>query len=301
MLAIRSVAVGLVCAGVLTAGCLGSPDTEPTDAAPIGSAELPARREVAPIGVNGLKPSDFWATDNRAALRALGGAALVAAGDVLVATPLLATAGGRSVLDHLVRCALPLDGVVYDPGGEAFYGEFGFAPAWTGRALNTSEQRWVSACMFQHLNGSGEHVDILLDGRHAALEFPRDEAPFTEFVVQDATTYGNAFLPGAIVGFTCINPDLAAALSAPSLSCPLDLNLLVLERSCGVLPTCGMAFVGPCDLVCTKDAAGDQTCHTLPLLGSLLAPLLGSAYPETIRTELRDSDVLPLYPGCGLL
>ncbi|KYF74166.1 hypothetical protein BE15_19455 [Sorangium cellulosum] len=296
MLSIRSVAVGLVGACVLTAGCLG-----PSDTAPVGSAELRARREVVPIGLNGLKPGDFWNATNRAALRALGGAALVAAGDAVVATPLLATAGGRSVLDHLVRCALPLDGVVYDPGGEAFYGEFGFAPEWTGRALNTSEQRWVSACMFQHLNGSGEHVDILLDGRHPSLDFSRDEEPFAEFIVEDATTYGNAFLSGAIVGFTCINPDLAGALSALSLSCPLDLNLLVLERSCGLLPTCGMAFVGVCDLACTKDAAGDQTCHTLPLLGPLLSPLLGSAYPETIRTELRASDVLPLYSGCGLL
>ncbi|WP_437775017.1 hypothetical protein [Sorangium sp. So ce1097] len=259
------------------------------------------RRGVAPIGLNGLSPRDFWATDNRAALRALGAARLVAAGDVLVATPLLATAGGRSVLDHLVRCALPFNQLVYAPDGEAFYGEFGFAPAWTGRALSPSEQRWVSACMFQHLNGSGEHVDILLDGRHPALEFPRDAEPFSEFVVEDATTYGNAFLPGAIVGFTCINPNLTAALSALSLSCPLDLGLLVLERSCGVLPTCGMAFVGPCNLVCSKDAAGDQTCHTLPLVGPLLAPLLGPAYTETIRTELRDSDILPLYPGCGLL
>lgn len=299
MVSSRSVAVGLiglVGACVLTAGCVG-----PSDTAPVETAELSMRRGVAPIGANGLKPGDFWATENRAALRALGGAPLVAAGDVLVATPLLGTAGGRSVLDHLVRCALPLDHVVYATDGEAFYGEFGFAPAWTGRALDTSEQRWVSACMFQHLNGSGQHVDILLDGRHPALEFSRDEEPFSEFVVKDATTYGNAFLPGAVVGFTCSNPDLASALSALSSTCPLDLGLLVLERSCGVLPTCGMVFVGPCDLVCSKDAAGHQTCHTLPLVGPLLAPLLGPAYSETIRTELRDSDILPLYPGCGLL
>ncbi|KYF55128.1 hypothetical protein BE08_38990 [Sorangium cellulosum] len=296
MLSTRSVAVGLAGMWLLTAGCVG-----PSDTAPVETAELSMQRGVAPIGANGLKPSDFWATENRAALRALGGAALVAAGDALVPTPLLATAGGRSVLDYLVRCALPSDGVAYAPDGEAYHGEFGFAPAWTGRALDTSEQRWVSACMFQHLNGSGEHVDILLDGRHPALEFPPDASPFSEFTVEDATTYGNAFLPGAVVGFTCSNPDLAAALSPLSSSCPLDLDLLVLERSCGVLPTCGMAFVGPCDLVCSKDAAGDQTCHTLPLVGPLLAPLLGPAYSETIRTELRDSDLLPLYPGCGLL
>ncbi|HTN92570.1 MAG TPA: hypothetical protein VL242_53245 [Sorangium sp.] len=296
MLSIRSVAVGLVGAGVFTAGCVAAPDAEPVE-----TAELPMRRHVVPIGANGLKPGDFWAPANRAAFQALGGAALAGADGVLVATSLLATAGGKSVLDYTVRCALYADQVVRAPNGDKYYGAFGFAPEWTERELNTSEQRWVSACVFQHLNGSGEHVDILLEGRHAALECSPDEEAIADFVVQDATMYGNAFLPGPIAGYACIDAGLSPALSSLSSSCPLDINLLPLKRLCGHVPTCGVAFLGLCDLVCARDAAGDSTCHTLPLVGPLLGPLLGPSYTETIRTELRDSDLLPLYGSCGLL
>ncbi|XYH93919.1 hypothetical protein ACMHYB_39640 [Sorangium sp. So ce1128] len=297
MLSIRSVAVGLLGVGVFTAGCVAPPP----DAASVETAEMPIRRTVVPIGANGLNPGDFWAPANRAAFQALGGAALARSDGVLVATPLLTTAGGKSVLDYTVRCALSSDQVVRARNGDKYYGAFGFAPEWTGRALNTSEQRWVSACIFQHLNGSGEHVEILLEGKHAALECNLDEEPFVEFVVGDATMYGNAFLPGIIAGYACIDADLSAELSALTSSCPLDTSLLALERLCGHLPTCGIAFLGLCDLVCTRDTAGSSTCHTLPLLGPILGPLLGPSYSETIRTELRDTDLLALYGSCGLL
>ncbi|WP_437721002.1 hypothetical protein [Sorangium sp. So ce861] len=300
----RFVAVGVLGACVLTAGCIGPSDVEPAETAEAAEAPL-GRRTVAPIGANGLAPAHFWATENRAAFRALGGAALAGAGGVLAATPLLGTEGGRSVLDYTVRCALAEGQVVHAPNGDPYYGSFGFAPAWTGRALNLSEQRWVSACIFQHLNGSGAHVDILLRGGHPALACSPDDAPFLDFFVRDATMFGNAFLPGPIAGFACIDPDLTEELSRISLSCPLDLNLLELDRLCGHVPTCGIAFVGLCDLACTEDASGDKTCNTLPLLGPLLGPvlgpILGPSYAETIRTQLRDADLLPLYPGCGLL
>lgn len=294
----RFVAVVLGACG-LTAGCVGP---EESDIAPVETAEMPIRRRpVVPIGANGLDPAHFWAPENRAAFRELGGARLADADAVLVATPLLKTDGGKSVLDYTVSCALSSDQVVYGPGGEPFYGAFGFAPEWTGRALNSSEQRWVSACIFQHLNGSGEQVEILLQGGHPVLECPVDEEPFVDFSVRDATMYGNAFLSGAIAGFACIDPDLAGELSGLSLSCPLDLGLLELNRLCGHVPTCGIAFLGLCDLVCTEDVAGNKTCRTLPLLGSLLGSLLGPSFSETIQSELRDVDLLPLYPSCGLL
>ncbi|WP_437586004.1 hypothetical protein [Sorangium sp. So ce1000] len=300
MSSIRFIAVGFLGASVVATGC-----AVPSDEEPVETAEMPMRRPVAPIGANGLLPSDFWASANRTAFRALGQSALAGAGGVVVATPLLDTSGGKSVLDYTVRCALSSGQVVYGPNGRPFYGSFGFAPEWTERALTTSEQRWVSACIFQHLNGTGEHVEILLQGSHPALDCPLDEEPFADFVVHDATMYGNAFLPGTIAGYACIDPDLTGQLSSLSLSCPLDLRLLSLERLCGHVPTCGIAFLGLCDLTCVKDAAGNQTCDNIPLLlGSLLRPLLGSSfqrYSETIRTNVRDSDLLPLYNGCGLL
>lgn len=307
MLSTRFIAVGLLGAGVFTAGCAAPLDTDPVETAdtdPVETAELPIRRTAVPIGCNGLLPSDFWAPANRTAFQTLGRAALAGANKVVAPTALLGTSGGRSVLDYTVRCALSSEQVVYGPDGREFHGAFGFAPEWATRALTTSEQRWVSACIFQHLNGTGEHVDILLQGSHPALDGPLDEAPYSEFVVHDATMYGNAFLSGPIAGYACIDPDLSGELSALSLSCPLDLSLLSLERLCGHVPTCGIAFLGLCDLTCVKNVAGDQTCYPLPLLGAVLGPLLGpsvQSYSETIRSEVRDSDLLPLYNGCGLL
>ena len=304
MPSIRFIAVGLLGAGVFTAGCVASSDTEHdalSDTDPVETAELPIRRDAVPIGCNGLLPSDFWAPANRTALRALGQAALAGANNVVAPTALLGTTGGKSVLDYTVRCALSSDQVVYGPDGRPFYGQFGFAPEWTERRLTTSEQRWVSACIFQHLNGTGTHVEILLKGANEVLDCPLDEEPFSEFTVHDATMYGNAFLPGTIAGYACLNPDLPEQLSSLSLTCPLDLSLLDLTRYCGLGLPCGIAFLGLCDLTCVEDAAGNQTCHTLPLLGPILGPLLGPSFTETIRTDLRDRDLLSLYNGCGLL
>ncbi|WP_437670049.1 hypothetical protein [Sorangium sp. So ce131] len=305
---IRSITLGILGAGVFMPGCIGPDDTSaPSDELPAEVAEEVMSQRIrytVPIGLNGLDPADFWAPENRAALRALGGGPLLS-GAVLTATPLLDTEAGRSVLDHTVRCALSDGQVVQGPDGKKFYGAFGLAPEWAGRGLATSEQRWVSACLFQHLNGSGEHVEILLEGRHSSLACSRDEEPFVNFNVRDATMFGNAFLDRPTVAYACIDPDLSGVLSGLSLSCPLDLNLLVLERLCGHTSLlCGVSFVGLCNLACTEDANGDQTCGSFPLaavLGPLLGQITAPAYSETIRTELHDSDIVPLYGSCGLL
>jgi hypothetical protein len=259
-----------------------------------------------------LSPGDLWAPENRSALRALGTTALLGEGGRL-STSLLDTAGGRRVLDYTLGCALPAGAIVQGQQGELFEGSFGLAPAWLTRAPTLEEQRWVSACIFQHLNGSGAEVEILLEGRHKALACSEDEPPFSQFTQRDATMFGNVFASGPIVGYTCIDPDLLEVLAQLELSCPLDLQLLALERPCGRSPTCGIAFLGLCDLFCSTDAAGDQTCSTLPLgeplfnplFCSLIAPVLGITcpvpYQETVRTRIRDCDLLPLYGGCGLL
>lgn len=308
-MSIRSLTGGLFFVGAFMTGCIGPDDNEVLSDEPVAEATAeisPRARMIVPIGANGLRPADFWAPETRTAFRALGRAALLGHGDVLVETPLLGTEGGRSVLDYTVRCALAPGQVVYDPGGEPFYGAFGFAPAWTERALDGSEQRWVSACLFQHLNGTGEHVEILLSGGHPALKYSVDEPSVDDFCVRDATMFGNAFADGPIAGYSCIDPDLGGTLSSLLSSCPLDLAL-VLKRTCGTVPTCGILFLGLCDLSCVKDANGDQVCSTvpllkttIPLLGTLLGGL-GTLYSETIRTEVRDQHLLPLYPGCGLL
>lgn len=311
---IRSIAGGLLGAITFLGGCLSPPDSALVEEGEGTEGMALRRRAIAPIGVNGLSPDDLWAPANRSALQALGHRALLD-GSGRLATSLLDTAGGRGVLDYAVRCALPTGTVVQAPDGEPFEGAFGLAPGWSDRALTVGEQRWVSGCVFQHLNGSGAHVEVLLQGRHPALACPSDEAPFSEFIQRDATMFGNLFASGAVVGYTCIDPSLLETLAHLELSNPLDLQLLALERPCGHSSTCGIAFLGLCDLFCSTDAAGDQTCSLLPLgeplltplVCSVVAPLLGLTcqapvtFQETVRTRIRDCDLLPLYGEWGLL
>jgi hypothetical protein len=263
----------------LALGCSGSPDGD--------FAEEDLRVPVQPlggvIGANGMDPVDFWAPSARSALRTLGGGALVGTNGALVATPLLDTAGGSSVLEYAVRCALPEGATVTHPSGLTFQGSYGLAPSWTGRGLVTSEQRWVTACLLQHLNGLGATVDVMLEGSHPALD-PRPGEDISDFTVKDATMFGNVFVTG-LTAYACFNLDLQPA-------CVLDLSLHTLERICGLSLTCGATILGLCELTCTDDSNGDPSCRPL---------LVGPSYPQAIRTKVQDTDLLSLYPGCDLL
>jgi hypothetical protein len=265
-------------ASALLIGCAGPPDVD------IDGEVLapPAQALSGPIGANGMNPVNFWAPATQSALRELGGGALVAGG-ALAATPLLDSAGGASVLRYVVRCALPEGAIVTSAGGAAFQGAFGLAAGWTDRALDTSEQRWVTACLLQHLNGLGAHVFIMLEGSHAALD-PRPGASTSAFSVEDITTFGNVFVPAPSPAYACFDSLLQDG-------CGLDLSLHSLTRLCGLAPLCGVTVLGPCALHCTDDSAGDPACQAL----------VGPSFPQSIRSSVRDTDLLPLYPGCDLL
>jgi hypothetical protein len=278
MLNFRIMAVALLGAGALAIGCVG-----PSDDLPEVDLDLPSEPRVGPIGANGMSPADFWVPSAQSALRTLGGGALLGGDGALVATPLLDTAAGRSVLDYAIRCALEGGASVISAGGLSFHGWFGVAPGWTGRGLTASEQRWVSACLFQHQNGLGLHVDIMLEGSLPALD-PRPGEDPSQFTVKDATMFGNVFVPGVVTGYACVDLDI-------QLACPVDLSLTTLQRVCGGSPACGVTFLGLCDSVCDGDANGDPSCHTP----------LGLSYPQAIRSKVRDTDLVSLYPGCDVL
>ena len=265
-------------AGAHLIGCAGPPDVD------IDGEVLapPAETLAGPIGANGMNPAHFWAPATQSALRTLGGQAL-ASGGALAATPLLDTAGGAGVLGYVVRCALPEGATVTSAGGAAFQGALGLAPDWTGRALTTSEQRWVTACLLQHLNGLAASVPVMLEGSHPALD-PRPGESTSAFSVEDITTFGNVFVPALFPAYACFDSLLQDG-------CGLDLSLHSLTRLCGLAPLCGVTVLGPCALHCTDDGAGDPACQVL----------LGPSYPQSIRSSVQDTDLLALYPGCDLL
>jgi hypothetical protein len=250
-----------------------------------GDVSVPYVPQIGPVGTNSMDPLDFWDPSTQSALRELGGRALRGQGGALVPTALLDTEGGRSVLEYAIRCALS-DNVSVARDGHSFEGDLAIAPAWISRALTTSEQRWMTACLLVHLNGVGASVPFMLEGRHPAL-VPDADDDVSDYTIGDITAFGNIFLP-PVVGllpkaYACVDPGI-------ELSCGAGFSLYTLQRLCGLSPTCGMTLLGLCTLACTYNTDGDPTC-TVPL---------GATYPESIATKLRESGFLSLYPLCIL-
>jgi hypothetical protein len=262
---------------VLVSGCFTKEELEDAPFDPM--TDVPYRTLEGPVSTNGLSPVDFWAADRQQALRALGASALLDEGGTLVATPLLDTPAGRSVLSYALRCALGGGTTVQSAPGATFTGDLALAPAWTARALTTSEQRWVTACLLDHLNGLGSHVSIMLQGNHPALIVDPNDDP-ASYSIDEMTGFGNMFL-STPKAYVCVDPSL-------DLSCGANTSLSVLQRICGSSPTCGATNLGLCTLVCSKDAAGNPTC----------AAPLGATYPESISTKLQRSVAVSLYPLC---
>lgn len=271
----------LLSASIAMVGCLAPVDDEIGVNDAIG---VPYETMEGPWGNNGLNPVDFWSLSNQQALRSLGAAALRGSSGALVSTSLLDTAGGRSVLSYTIRCALPGGASVQAADGSVFHGELGFAPDWSTRALTTSEQRWMTACLLQHLNGVGQHVTMLMQGSHAVLD-PVPGEDYSDYTIGDITTFGNVF-EQSLLGYkawACIDPIL-------DLSCGIGLSTITLERLCGLSPTCGINILGPCGLYCSYSASGDPSC----------TPLLGSTYTQAIASKLEESAFISLYPLCLL-
>jgi hypothetical protein len=275
----RNVFMAQLSVCVLASGCTLGGETQD---APLDPIAVPSTTLDRPLGTNGLSPVDFWAPANQQALRNLGAAALQGTGGTLVATPLLDTAGGRSILSHVFRCALSDSTTVQSVAGYTFAGDFNLAPAWTSRSLTTSEQRWLTACLLDHLNGLGASVSILLQGSHPGLVADPDDDP-TGYTINDTTAFGNIFL-GNPKAYVCVDPGIQIA-------CGVGFSTYTLQRICGLSPTCGASLLGLCTLICAHDAAGDPTC-TVPL---------GSTYPEAISTKLSETAALSLYPVCSFL
>jgi hypothetical protein len=271
----------LLSASIALVGCLAPVDDEVGVNDAIG---VPYETMEGPYGNNGLNPVDFWSLSNQQALRALGAGALNNSSGALVSTSLLGTAGGRSVLSYTIRCALPGSASVQAADGSVFYGDLGFAPDWSTRALTTSEQRWMTACLLQHLNGLGQHVTMLLQGSHSALD-PNPGEDYSDYAIGDITTFGNVFEQNLLgyKAWACVDPIL-------DLSCGVGLSTITLERLCGLSPTCGINILGPCALYCSYSASGDPSC----------TPLLGSTYTQSIASKLEESAFISLYPLCLL-
>jgi hypothetical protein len=231
-----------------------------------------------PNGLNGTRPSCFWAHGAQGALRTLGGAALNQGGGFISNFPLSQiSADCREVLRSAVECALTQDQSVTDPvTGDVYTGWWGLAPSWLNNTLDTAGRRYVTACMVQRLNYSGTSVPILLEGPHPAIAV--NPTYSLQSPIAESTAYGDLF--SSTTPLLGILPAFNVAVCWENLlpqSCGLlGLPLLFEKRICDDAPLCGLLPVGPCALACQQNGPYWQ-CSP-----GLLTP----PWTQTVRVKL---------------
>lgn len=186
----------------------------------------------------------------------------------LINTAYLETEEGREILKYLIDCALPNHITVsaeHNNEPFVFHGGAGLAPDWLDRSLNTSEQRWVSACMLARVNYYGEKVKISMRGKAQNNEVLPDILQTTEeevkaFPLFEGGFYGNLFLemPEA---YACIAKNnfenLAKTKAAKRVCSHASENL---SAAGDTLTWCGFIHTGECNSL-TKDKVYPETIY----------------------------------------
>lgn len=265
------------------AGCGGTEEDLEQDPRPATTeqAEMSDDRP-PPNGLNGTKPSCFWAHGTQRALRAMGGGALDQGDGSLLSVPLSQVSEScRHVLRSAVECALTREQSVRDPvTNEVYTGWWGLAPSWRGNVLNTEGRRYVTACMVQRLNFYGTSVPILLEGPSPALA--ASTSFDSQYGLPESTVYGDLFSsPTPLLGILpAFNVFMCWESALPQSCGLLNLPLLFEKRICDDAPLCGLLPMGPCSLWCV-DNGPYWKCRP----GLLFTP----TWTETVRVKLESS------------
>lgn len=193
---VRSMILGGLCG---LSGCTSG--TSATLDGTEGATEDWAKSENGLATINGLSAlngltaiNGLMTVNGLSALNGLSTIDGVAPGNTAAGSEgLMTTASGRTTLSYLVRCALPTghsiskqdqDGVWY-----TFDGELGVGPEWETGACDLDCLQEVSACLMAHVNTSGQHIALMLDGDSPALGWGQDPSyPF-----QEGSFFGNLF------------------------------------------------------------------------------------------------------------
>ena len=101
---------------------------------------------------------------------------------------------GQMTLSYIIRCALPASHTITmkDLSGNPipFNGELGMAPSWEYGACNKDCQEQISACVLAHVNTTGIHIPLWLDGDSPALGW--GQSP--NYPQQEGSFFGNLFV-----------------------------------------------------------------------------------------------------------
>ena len=190
------------------------------------------------IAVNALSPTML-----------AGSGLLTSTLDATGAAAMGQTQAARKVLAYAAGCALAADQTVdFVVGGvtSTLYGAMGIAPAWTSRALTSSEAAWVSACLFARVNLTSAIVQISARGGQSGLATTPDEE--ASYQIEEGAFWGNAFIDlGGVAANACDGVDQAANDGYG------DLPLRQCAQPDGTgsnLTPCGFHYAGLCGSAC---------------------------------------------------
>lgn len=198
--------------------------------------------EAAPrLATNGLVPSAIHSNGlNQAAFTGFAIASAKGMED---------TADHRLYTAYLAGCALTTNQCVsstYLGTTYTYCGVVGLAPAWTTRALTTSEAADVSACVLARANETGLNVTVSIRGESTALACTSSE--LSSYNVEEAAFYGDVFSTGG--KHACNGVDQVR---------DGDTYGDLANRQCGQedpnnpgFTLCGFVFDGNCSDICTK-------------------------------------------------
>jgi hypothetical protein len=165
----------------------------------------------------------------------------------------------RQLFMYVVSCALDSSQsftLTWDndqgyPQSVTYWGSLGLAPIWTTRGLDTSEQRWVSACLGARTNYTGVSVIISIRGTHSAAT--ADSAERDSFGMQEGAFWGNLFSEDPWMR-ACENSLNATHSREQQRECATGHLEGLSTLDCGIIHR-----VDPCDSVCVARTVPGST------------------------------------------
>jgi len=174
---------------------------------------------------------------------------------------LMTTPGGRQIIQYMTKCALPAgqsfthtdqNGVSY-----TYPGAIGVAPAAMGTGTCDIDcQEALSACMLAHVNNSGAHIAIWLDGPDTGIGWGGSAS----YPYQEGAFFGNLFSAGTTPstqwkGQFCVGKNMAQGEVPGRLGAPIGSTASVYVNPFG-------GGVG-CAANCTTTNEGYTNCNDL--------------------------------------
>ena len=175
---------------------------------------------------------------------------------ILPAGTMMNTPEGRATVSYIVRCALASGKTITAKDSNNvsynYTGAIGVAPEWELGTCNTTCQERMSACLLAHVNTSGVHIPIWLDGE-GAIGWGQN----TSYPYQEGSFFGNIFV-NPPKGYFCNGDDFSAGTVPGRLGAG--------QSYAPYYDPFGTP--GPCSASCTKSSAttngkadGYSTCY----------------------------------------